>query len=191
MSEYTTTYYQKNKERILKKQAEKRAANPEYGKEYYAKNRDELRAKQAEYWAENADRFNDPEYWKQYYAENKAEIYRKMRAYQKANPDVFLAMKLRQRISIAVKNAGGTKKAKTNQLTGCTYPQLRVYLEERFKPGMTWDNYGRGKGKWQIDHIIPCTAYDLTNEEAQRKCFHYTNLQPLWMEENVRKGGAY
>ena len=49
---------------------------------------------------------------------------------------------------------------------------------------MSWDN----QGEWHIDHIIPCASFDLTNEEEQEKCFHYTNLQPLWAIDNMVKG---
>lgn len=49
---------------------------------------------------------------------------------------------------------------------------------------MNWDNYG----EWEIDHIKPCASYDLSKPKEQRKCFNYMNLQPLWAEENLRKG---
>lgn len=50
---------------------------------------------------------------------------------------------------------------------------------------MTWDNWNF-KG-WHIDHIIPCSSFNLNNLEEQKKCFHYTNLQPLWWWENLSK----
>jgi hypothetical protein len=53
---------------------------------------------------------------------------------------------------------------------------------------MTWENNGKEKGCWQLDHIKPCASFNLLNEEEQKKCFHYTNYQPLWMEENLQKG---
>jgi hypothetical protein len=53
---------------------------------------------------------------------------------------------------------------------------------------MTFNNHGFGKDKWHIDHIIPCSAFNLTDIEQQQKCFNYKNLQPLWQEENFRKG---
>jgi hypothetical protein len=54
---------------------------------------------------------------------------------------------------------------------------------------MSRDNYGyRG---WHVDHIVPCSAFDLTNIEEQKKCFHYTNLQPLWAKDNLSKGNKF
>jgi hypothetical protein len=52
---------------------------------------------------------------------------------------------------------------------------------------MNWDNYGFGIDKWNMDHIIPCASFDLSDPEQQKKCFHYTNLQPLWQLENILK----
>ncbi len=62
----------------------------------------------------------------------------------------------------------------------------REHLEKQFKEGMTWENHGLYG--WHIDHIIPCASFDLTDLEQQKKCFHYTNLQPLWAKENLIKG---
>jgi hypothetical protein len=64
--------------------------------------------------------------------------------------------------------------------------QLKQYIETLFKPGMTWGNHGNFG--WHLDHIIPCSSFDLTDVEQQKKCFHYTNLQPLWAKDNIKKG---
>ena len=61
---------------------------------------------------------------------------------------------------------------------------LWIHLEKSFKPGMTRENYG----KWHIDHIRPCSSFDLSKPEEQSICFHYSNLMPLWAEENLKKG---
>ena len=71
---------------------------------------------------------------------------------------------------------------------GLTPLQYRAYMESLWKEGMSWNNYGHGKGKWTIDHIIPKSHFDLTDPEQYKKCSHYTNTQPMWYEENVSKG---
>lgn len=76
-------------------------------------------------------------------------------------------------------------KSRMSSLIGCSPQFLRQYIEENFKPGMTWQNYG---SMWHIDHIRPCASFDLSRKSEQRACFHYTNLQPLWAHENTAKG---
>jgi hypothetical protein len=95
---------------------------------------------------------------------------------------------LRQRLYYAVKLQEGNKQS-TFDLLGCSIDFLKDYLESLFRDNMTWDNYG--KNGWHIDHIIPCAAFDLTDPEQQKRCFHYTNLQPLWAHENSKKLSYY
>jgi len=90
---------------------------------------------------------------------------------------------LRSRIREAIKN--GWRSASTLELIGCSISDLRLHLESKFRPGMSWDNYGRGG--WEIDHVRPCASFDLTDPEQQKECFHFTNLQPLWAAENRAK----
>jgi hypothetical protein len=52
---------------------------------------------------------------------------------------------------------------------------------------MTWDNYG----SWHIDHIKPCSLFDLSKVSEQLECFHYLNLQPLWAKDNLQKSNKY
>lgn len=66
---------------------------------------------------------------------------------------------------------------------------LKSYLEMKFQPGMTWENWGKGEGKWNIDHIVPLAS--ASNKEELIKLLHYTNLQPLWSEENSSKGSLH
>ena len=94
------------------------------------------------------------------------------------------------RLHSALKFCGGKKSARTITLLGCTARFLVNYLESKFLPGMTWANYGKGGGKWNIDHRIAFHAdgVDLTKPETQRLICHWTNLQPMWEPENLRKG---
>ena len=71
---------------------------------------------------------------------------------------------------------------------GLTTIQYREYIESLWTEGMSWDNYGHGKGKWCIDHIDPKNFFDLTDPELYRKCSHYTNTQPMWYMDNMSKG---
>ena len=70
------------------------------------------------------------------------------------------------------------------ELIGCSIDHLITHLEKQFKTGMTWDNYGQ----WHVDHIKPLTSFNLDEPEQQRCACHYTNLQPLWADENKSKG---
>lgn len=103
----------------------------------------------------------------------------------KTDKKLRIEMNLRSRIYTALK--GKSKSLSTMLLIGCDIDYLMYYIQERFTKGMTWDNYGRGKGKWNIDHIKPCASFDLAKKSEQFKYFNYKNLQPLWAIDNIRK----
>ena len=109
--------------------------------------------------------------------------------YARLTADKRIPAVLRSRISEAIKYAGAVKAAKTRDLVGCTVAQLRQHLQAQFTNGMSWENYG--KHGWHIDHIRPCASFDLADPEQQRQCFHYSNLQPLWAVDNMRKGARW
>ena len=79
---------------------------------------------------------------------------------------------------------GHTKTCRTEQYVGCTYKELLDHLESQFEEGMTWENHGQ----WHIDHIKAQSRFDPTIEEEKFKCWHYTNLQPMWSSENISWG---
>lgn len=81
------------------------------------------------------------------------------------------------------------KSAKSEALTGCTMSFLREHIGSQFNNGMNWDKFlNAGKLGIHIDHIKPIASFDLSKPSEQKKCFHYTNLQPMWAIENIRKG---
>jgi len=106
---------------------------------------------------------------------------------EKDDPTYKLYRRIRTRIYMALRN--NYKNTTTKELLGCSIENLKQYLEIKFKLGMSWVNYG--VNGWHIDHIIPCDVFDLSDEEQQKKCFNYTNLQPLWARENIIKGHNY
>jgi hypothetical protein len=100
-----------------------------------------------------------------------------------------IVVNMRTRMGHALRKYNDFKKDfKTLDILGCTIEELIKHLEAQFKDRMSWENYGFGNDKWNIDHIIPCSSFDLTDPEQQKKCFHYTNLQPLWQLDNISKG---
>lgn len=81
---------------------------------------------------------------------------------------------------------GKIKKSTTTiELLGCSIEYFKQHIEKKFKKGMSWENYGFNG--WHIDHIKPCSSFDLTYLKQQKECFNYRNLQPLWAEENYAK----
>jgi len=91
--------------------------------------------------------------------------------------------RLRNRTREAVSTYGGKKCKSTLKYTGCTIEELCKHLESKFINGLSWDNIHL----WDIDHVIPCSSFDMAKPEDQLKCFHYSNLQPMWRIDNIRK----
>jgi hypothetical protein len=175
--------------------------DPEKAKEYYKQYNFKRKGKQKEYYKQyyvsNKERINKRN--NKWYSNNKEEKLKKnkqwnsdnrdkIRKYEKqkrdTNPSYKLLINLRSRTRLALK--GKCKSANTRVLLGVTDIEfLWKHLEKSFKPGMTRENHGK---VWHIDHIIPCVSFDLTDPEQQKKCFHYSNLQALFVHENLSKG---
>jgi hypothetical protein len=98
------------------------------------------------------------------------------------DPKFNLKMRLRRRVRDAIQRQGYRKNTKTMQMLGCDWGHLKQHIESQFLRGMTWDN----KHLWHIDHIVPLSSAK-TEDELIKLC-HWTNLQPLWAEDNLRKG---
>lgn len=94
-----------------------------------------------------------------------------------------LSGNLRSRLRESIKN--GCKGGSAIEDLGCSIEEFKQRIETQWSPGMTWGNYG--KAGWHLDHIIPLASFDLTDESQVRKACHYTNYQPLWASDNIRK----
>ena len=121
------------------------------------------------------------------YQQRLTKAYRRRRDRMHNDPAFRNGSNIRTRINMALKHH--IKSQKTYELLGCTVEELKQYLESKFTNGMSWDNYG--KGGWHVDHIVPCSAFDLSDPVEQKQCFHYTNLQPLWEIENLLKSDKW
>ena len=94
-----------------------------------------------------------------------------------------LAYSIRSRVRAVLVNK--RKSGSAVKDLGCTVEELVVYLESKFKTGMSWDR----RSEWHIDHIRPLVSFDLEDREQFLQACHYTNLQPLWAKDNLSKGG--
>jgi len=155
-------------------------------KKYENNNSKMLRKKRKERYELNKDK--KIEYEKRYYQSNKQAILRRENEYNKRryknDTEFRLRKALRQRLYQALNGNGKTSSVLDN--LGCTVEELKSHLESKFQPGMTWDNHG--KDGWHIDHIVPLASFNLSDFDELKKACHYTNLQPLWAKDNLRKG---
>jgi hypothetical protein len=160
--------YQNNKELYLAKV-----------KTYYQNNKQKKLDYAKKYRENNKDKCNE------YFNKNAEKIYKqrakKEKERRKTDISYRIYSNLRHRLHRAIKQ--NKKTQNTLDYLDCSIEELKIHLEKQFKKGMTWDNYG----KWHIDHIKPCSSFDLSIETEQKMCFHYSNLQPLWAIENIKK----
>lgn len=121
---------------------------------------------------------------KNYRQNNKDHVRAYKRSYIADSLKEKLSHNLRVRLNDALK--GRVKSGSAVKDLGCSVEELKSYLESKFQPGMSWENYGP-KG-WHIDHVVPLSKYDLTDQEQLRIACNYANLQPLWWHANLAKG---
>jgi hypothetical protein len=191
LQEYGKTYRLNNSEKIKYDIKKWRLNNKEHIKEYdkiqniiyYKKNSDKIKSNTKKWYVENKEKA--AEYRKQYNIENKEKIneYKKEWIRIKLKTDSFFHLKhnTRRLIYMCLKNNGYSKTSKTFNILGCTPIEFKKHLEKQFTEGMTWENLG----KWHLDHIYPISL--AKDEEHLIKLNHYTNFQPLWAIDNIKK----
>ena len=123
---------------------------------------------------------------KKYFKKNKEKIYKHINERYHSDPQYKLRVNLRTRLGTFLRQKNVRKSISALKLLGADIDFVKKYLENQFEPGMTWDNWSLHG--WHIDHIRPLSKFDLTKIEEQKKAFHYTNLQPLWAKDNLKKG---
>ena len=206
-AESNKEYRVKNKEKIKEYRQENREYYKEYNKEYVKVNKDKIaeylkankdkiaecskeyykanKGKKAEYTKANKEKI--AEYNKQYKKVNKDKIAEYQKEYQKKKrkTDPLYKLKHNLRSSSSRVWKGTTKSATTEKLLGCSYIEFRDYITAQFVGNMTWENYG---DVWHVDHIIPLATIENVNQiELIESLCHYSNLQPLFSEDNLSK----
>jgi hypothetical protein len=208
-------YYEKNKEKLIQQarinrnKPENKEKSKQKRKEYYLRVKDTVYSeeKRKKYYNENKDHIleNKIEYYernKEIIKENRINYYKnnphkrqerrnKENAKRKEKYHSDSGYKLKRLLDSSIRKMlkfNGLKKSeRTIELIGCSEEEFKKHIESQFTDGMAWENYGKGSGKWNIDHIIPCVSFDLTKLEERLKCFNYKNQRPLWERENLSK----
>lgn len=178
-------YREKNKEKIIaylkeyreKKKEELKIKNRERGKKNYEKNKILKLEKQAK-------QRQKPEYKEKHNQYSKTYVKKR----RKKDPVFKIRGNIRARFNSIFKSDKIIKDKSIIELIGCDFNFLKKYIEDKFLPTMSWENYGK---YWHIDHIKPCSLFDLSLIEEQKICFHYTNLQPLFAITQVIGGVEY
>lgn len=150
-----------------------RKANPEkvlqYERRKYEKNKEAILERNREYRKRNKDKIQS----------QKREYIKKRRL---EHAPYAIQMRIRARFANAIKRGGWGKDVPMQSIVGCSWEELKAHIESQFQEGQSWEN----KHLWHIDHIIPCAS--ASTEEEMKKLFHYSNLRPLWIEDNLKKG---
>jgi Prasinovirus endonuclease VII len=202
-------HYSKNAERLKNRVKEyyRQNANERraYSKKWRAANPERVKATKKAYLMANVEKVKayrtvyDKRYRqekgkvlrqrkKEYAEANRAKINLYRKAYYEVNPMQKLALNYRRMLYKKLKSHNVRKSGKAVSLLGCDMQWLVAWLEVQFRPEMSWENYG---SVWHVDHIKPCVRFELSDPAQQRLCFHWTNLQPLFAEENLSKGSKW
>lgn len=180
-------------EYLQKTYPERRTAQLAYAKKYANRPgmRELLRKKSKTYYLNNLEKVRayGRKYRKKYYYENRERIIKHHNDYakkrRKTNPEFKILCNIRRRLCHLIRRK---RSATSMELIGCDLKTFRSHIEKQFKGKMNWNNYGP-KG-WHLDHIKPFASFDLRNNSSLKKVCHYTNMQPLWWFENIRKGSS-
>jgi hypothetical protein len=197
---YQKNYYKNNKEKIKKYKTNYRNNNKEQIKEkdkkYYIYNKEKIKT------FNKLNKSKNKEYQKKYYKNNKNKLKEKDNKYKKYKYKTDLNYKLKSNISKSIceklKKQNLKKLKSTLKYVDYTIQDLKEHLEKMFEPWMNWNNWGLYKASewndndnttwtWQIDHILPQSSFNFTDEEQIKKCWELENLRPLSAKENILK----
>lgn len=188
MKNYHKEYYSKPeiKEKNKKKWENNKDKLKEYNKSYYQENKERIKSNNNKYNKDNKIKIKSyqKQYQKKHYSkpEIKEKTNKREKERRKNNPQFKLKCNLRSSLYRILKMYNGEKITSSLALVGCTILFLKHHLESQFLPEFTWENHGI---IWEIDHIVPCSKFDLTILEEQQNCFHYTNLKPIFKTTEI------
>lgn len=190
--ELLKTRYEKNRSKSLQR-----------SRKYYEANCDRIKSRRRQHYAANAEaeraskaayRKANPHVSRAYYLANKEAIhrwsYQYLRRRQAEQPSLkvyaWLLRNMSRALTRHLQGRKVTAKSKIVRCLGCSWCEFMAHIERQFQPGMTWANHGRSG--WHFDHIRPLSSFDLTDESQLLAAAHFSNVQPLWAADNIRKG---
>ena len=181
----------RQKDKDMRNKSAKAEHRVEARKAYSAANRDKQRQRYERFWSDPAKAQAAKEKQRQYAKANREALTAKDVAYRKQrkqnDPAFRVVTNLRNRVYSAVMAVKAGKKTVSGaKLLGCSPEFLVKHLEDQFLPGMSWENYGLHG--WHVDHVRPVASF---SDPQDPNCWHYTNLQPLWAEDNRRKSDKW
>lgn len=187
--DYSRRYNNLNRKAINKKAVKQYYKNRKkilsYKNRYRASHR--LEISQANKLWRDSNRRRIARTQKDYRKKNKVKLRIKAKEYYRSSKFRRVSSALRARLRQGLKNYRAGRGCSAVRDLGCSLAEVVAHLEKQWAPGMSWSNYGSGKNKWNIDHIRPMYSFNLSDVEQQRKAVHFSNLRPLWQEDNLRR----
>lgn len=168
-----------------------------WNKDNYSENKEDIKLYSKEYYQNNKEAHNNrskkwvednKDYWNDYLEGRKDITNARNRELYLINPERKIKNLMRSRLIELLKKNKTQKSKSAITLVGCSVTEVKQHLEKQFLPIWNWDNHGT---VWEIDHIKPCSSFDLTDPEQQKECFHYTNLRPLFKTTKIAESFGY
>jgi hypothetical protein len=193
IKERESRYRNKHRKEACLRSSNYRAKNPEKVKasqaNWYLKNRDQERARRKIHYHKNKEKLKHQRL--EQYEKNKEKIKLSNNKWRAKNPGYNKKTRTKNPFAYCMRNICwrvvkqlklGKKPVSAEKWFGCSAEQLKAYIERLWQEGMSWENYGH-KG-WHVDHIRPVSDF---KQEELISINHYTNLQPLWAKDNLKK----
>ena len=163
--------------------ARHREARKQYQRNYFAKNKERILARNKKYTARNIAKARKRRV--RYYTER-----------IKKDPAFKIYVRLKFSLSRHIKKRDlmAVKTSRMSEIIGMSRADFATHISNQWLPGMTWENYGLASTtvkRWHIDHIKPCSTFNLLNPDEQKACFHFSNLRPLWALDNITKSNKW
>lgn len=181
-SKFNKEYHAKNRDSILKKKRDRYASiknSPEY--------KEHQKCKTFRLYWNNPEKHRKESRERSQLPESREKINERIRKKYHSDINFKIAHRLRTRLRQALEAKTCRKLNSAINLLGCNAEKLKQWIELNFSSEMSWKNFGCCDNCWSLDHHFPCSSFDLSDLEQQKKCFNWKNIFPLWHRDNMSK----